>query len=359
MKTDNRSNRIKSRMRLSALALVIVVLATCLTSCKPKLKNIDPKTVRGTVSPLNCASCESDLYLCDDTLFAFISRTLYEIKNNGSFRKIFYTSRISTGFFLGNGFFYYIDDQSLEQEDSFNSWILKRYDLKTGKTKTVASKIEKAYSFISRGNTIVLINYDDYYIVSDKEDGVEMLSYKGNYNEEYTLGNNKIMVEYDDSDTRLYKMEDDGSKVEMIMDNPPSLAINPPSIAMQLSDECLLVCRMPPDSTLSGSCRSRALAWIIDSESEIHELINPEGYAYFTGNYCNGYYYCSFYRYKELHKFYSEKFENDKLEGTWKVNVETFEQTKISDKIYDDIFVIGDKVIGVDSSCTFSLIDKG
>ena len=358
MKNMNKHNNI---ITICVSLATAILLSACLTSCKPKLKNIDPKTVRGTVSPLNCASCERDLYLCDDTLFAYISQTLYEIKNDGAFRKIIYTSESSVGFFLENGFFYCIHDKALEPEDgvSLNTWILKRYDLKTGKTETVASKIEKADYFVPRGNTMILIATYDHYTVSEKEDGVEMLSCKGPYNEEYTLGNNIIMVEYDNGATRLYKITDDGSKEEIKMNNPPSLEINPPSIAMPLSDECLLVCRISPDRTHSGARISRALAWIIDSNGELHELINPEGYAYFAGNYCNGYYYCSFYRYKEEHKFFSEKFDNDKLEGTWKVNVETFEQTKISDKIYDDIFVIGDKVIGVDSSRTFSIINKG
>jgi len=340
-------------MRLSALALVIVVLATCLSSCKPKLKNIDPKTVRGTVSPLNCASCERDLYLCDDTLFAYISQTLYEIKNDGAFRKIIYTSEFSDGFFLENGFFYYMYDKSLEPEDGVSpyTWILNRYDLKTGKTETVASGIENAQYYLLRGNKMVLVADRIHYIVSEKEDNVDVEIKKDSYNEEFKVGSSTIIAEYSFGNITLSKLTDDGDKEKIFKDDP--------CVVIQISDDCLLVCRISPDRTHTGALFSRALAWIIDSNGDLHELINPEGYAYFAGNYCNGYYYCSFYRYKELHKFFSEKFDNDKLEGTWKVNVETFEQTKLSDKIYDDIFVIGDKAIGVDSSRTFSIINKG
>ncbi len=339
-------------MRLSALALVIVVLATCLSSCKPKLKNIDPKTVRGTVSPLNCASCERDLYLCDDTLFAYISQTLYKINNNGTFRKIFYTSSVSTGFFLGNGFFYYMLNQASNQEDHENNWSLKRYDLKTGITENVLLETEKPDYFLSRGDAVVFINFLDkiYGSVTEKENNVDIVVEKGIYNEEITVGKRKAMLEYD-GHTSMAIITEDGRK-EMILNTDPCAVL-------QISNDKLLVSRISPQRVHIFTKDSLALAWVVDSEGELHELINPEGYAYFAGNYCNGYYYCSFYRYKEEHKFNSEKFENDKLEGTWKVNVETFEQTKISDKIYDDIFVIGDKVIGVDSSRTFSIINKG
>ena len=341
-------------MRLSALALVMVVLATFLSSCKPKLKNIDPKTVRGTVSPLNCANCERDLYLCDDTLFAYISQTLYEIKNDGAFRKIIYTSESSDGFFLENGFFYYMYDKALEPEDGVSpyTWILNRYDLKTGKTETVASGIKKADYFISRWNAMIILNGRSYAVVTEKADGAEMLSYEGPYNEEYSLGKSRILVEYDYDETIISKLTDDGEK-EIIHKEVDFCTL------MKISDNSLLVNRRTPPTFQVVDFSSRALSWIIDSDGVIHELIKPEGYAMHIGNYCNGYYYCSFYRYKEVHKFFSKKFDNDKLEGTWKVNVETFEQTKISDKIYDNIFVIGDKVIGVDSSRTFSLIDKG
>ncbi len=350
MKADNRKNRIKSGIRLSAMTLVMVVLAACLSSCKPPaMKNTDPNTVRGTVSPLNCTNDERGLYVCNDTLFVFISRTLYEIQNDGTFRKIFFTSNASTGFFLGNGFFYYINDQST---DALNSWVLKRYDLKTGNTETVASKIEKASYFISRGNAMILLNGRSYAVVTEKADGAEMLSYEGPYNEEYSLGKSRILVEYDYSRTIISKLTDDGEE-EIIHKEVDFCTL------MKISDNSLLVNRRTPPTFQVVDFSSRALSWIIDSDGVIHELIKPEGYAMHTGNYCKNYYYCSFYRFKEVNRFSYKKFDNDKLEGTWKVNVETFEQTKISDKIYDDIFVIGDKVIGVDSSRTFSIIDKG
>jgi len=346
MKNMNKHNNI---ITICVSLATAILLATCLNSCKPKLKNIDPKTVRGTVSPLNCASCERDLYLCDDTLFAYISQTLYEIKNDGAFRKIIYTSESSVGFFLENGFFYYINDQST---DALNSWVLKRYDLKTGKTETVASKIEKADYFISRGNAMIILNGRSYAVVTEKADGAEMLSYEGPYNEEYSLGKSRILVEYDYHRTIISKLTDDGEK-EIIHKEVDFCTL------MKISDNSLLVNRRTPPTFQVVDFSSRALSWIIDSDGVIHELIKPEGYAMHTGNYCKNYYYCSFYRFKEVNRFSYKKFENDKLEGTWKVNVETFEQTKISDKIYDDIFVIGDKVIGVDSSRTFSIIDKG
>ncbi len=340
-------------MRLSALALVIVVLATCLTSCKPKLKNINPKTVRGPVSPLNCASLERDLYVCDDALFAYISQTLYEIKNDGAFRKIIYTSESSDGFFLENGFFYYMYDKALEPEDGVSpyTWILNRYDLKTGKTETVASGIENAQYYLLRGNKMVLVADRIHYIVSEKEDNVDVEIKKDSYNEEFKVGSSTIIAEYSCYNITLSKLTDDGDKEKIFKDDP--------CVVIQISNDKLLVSRISPQRVHIFTKDSLALAWVVDSDGELHELINPEGYAYFAGNYCNGYYYCSFYRYKEEHKFFSENFDNDKLEGTWKVNVETFEQTKISDKIYDDIFVIGDKVIGVDSSRTFNIINKG
>ena len=350
MKNMNKHNNI---ITICVSLATAILLSACLTSCKPSMKNVDPKAVRGPVSPLNCASLERDLYVCDDALFAYVSKTLYEIKNDGAFRKIIYTSESSDGFFLENGFFYYMYDKALEPEDGVSpyTWILNRYDLKTGKTETVASGIENAQYYLLRGNKMVLVADKIHYIVSEKEDNVDVEIKKGSYNEEFKVGSSTIIAEYSYFYITLSKLTDDGDKEKMFEDDP--------CVVIQISDDCLLVCLISPDRTHTGACFSRALAWIIDSNGELHELINPEGYAYFAGNYCNGYYYCSFYRYKELHKFFSEKFDNDKLEGTWKVNVETFEQTKISDKIYDDIFVIGDKVIGVDSSRTFSLIDKG
>jgi len=101
--------------------------------------------------------------------------------------------------------------------------------------------------------------------------------------------------------------------------------------------------------------------WIIDTDGDVYPILQIDGeIVRISYNICGEYIYYSFYRYEfagdDLFDI-SKKFKNDKMEGTWKMNINTLETVKISNRIYRNIYVLDNNVIGVSESGAIRIID--
>ena len=101
--------------------------------------------------------------------------------------------------------------------------------------------------------------------------------------------------------------------------------------------------------------------WIIDNDGEIYPILQIDGeVVHISYNISGEFIYYSFWRYEYAAEDLFDlpkKFHNDKLEGTWKMNVNTLETVKISNRIYESIFVLDNNVIGVGRNGVIRIIE--
>lgn len=97
--------------------------------------------------------------------------------------------------------------------------------------------------------------------------------------------------------------------------------------------------------------RSDVLVWIIDNKGTVLPLFSgvTGEMVESSANVCGDKLYISFIRYEKWKNLYSLKFKGDKLSGTWAIDLETYESTKLSDSFYEGLFVFGDELICIDS----------
>lgn len=98
--------------------------------------------------------------------------------------------------------------------------------------------------------------------------------------------------------------------------------------------------------------KSDVLVWIIDNQGTVLPLFSgvTGEMVESSANVCGDKLYISFIRYEKWKTLYSLKFNDDKLSGTWVIDLETYESTKLSDSFYEGLFVFGDELIFIDST---------
>ena len=339
--------------------IIVIVLLTNETSCtviKPHFKRGFSIPMSNTASGINYLQNRAKFcfHMYKGVLYALSGYSVYTV-GEGATLKHFYTIPHKSGF-LNNVFIsftvfindklYYCEDVSRGKENEYetNLWTI---NLDT-KERQLVSDDFSAYA----------IPHMDYFVCPEPDkrsrsgnkqfshaiidaNGVHYFNYsdsKERYSEEYIVGSSTLCIEYNRELYSTIYICENGEKKEL-------LSRHDQYRVEQLSDGSLLI--MNHLEFLGPRC----IAWVYGTDGILHELMSLDGSeVHSCANVCNGYYYCSFYRFKDSHIFTAKKFKNDELEGTWKINLSTFEKTKISNIVYDGLFVFGDQIIGVDSS---------
>ncbi|MBO7406854.1 MAG: hypothetical protein J6V14_04415, partial [Clostridia bacterium] len=244
--------------------------------------------------------------------------------------------------------------EKIYKNGDFSSSNLRMVDLDT-KENIIISDDFFAFAII-HSDYCICPNPDTYSISKNKaysyaiidNSGVQYVKANGinDYYEEYVVGPSIISVKYKwDLNAKLFVSEN-GEQRDLISQYGHYRV-------EQLEDGSLLI--MNHIETLGPRC----IAWIYGTDGVLHELMYIEGSSvYSCANVCNGYYYCSFRRFKESHILTAKRYTNDQLEGTWRINLKTFEKTKISDKVYKGLFVFGDQLFGIGENNRCYYIDS-
>ena len=346
----------KKQVKTILLLLMIVCLFTLSCSCKHEsIVIVDNfSSLSGKPNPLNNESYNRNFYTFNGDSYIFQSPSLYKINNDGSL-SIMMTQDfgIDESFFL-NGYLYYykIDnyDESIDLIDS--SRLLCSLNLSTQEVKDIMSFSLLPDYILSYDDKIVMIDGYENRCIEIKNECIQVTSIdNGNqpyYVDQLRIGDFILLAEYRPQDFQLYIVKEE-SKKELLLKTDPC-------IIQALRNGCLFIYPIPQERIHLPRTFSSPLAWIVGIDGDIHELMKLDGYVYSVGNICNDQFYCSFSRFKDKHILFNEKYLFDKMEGTWVINLESLEAKKISKKIYEDLFVIGDYIIGVDKNNRFSLI---
>ena len=315
----------------------------CLYSCN-KRSSMDTGSISGTSCELNNENYNKNMYFYDGILFFYDYPSLFEVEKDGSLKEVLMTSSTFNFSFFLNNYFYYIDadKDSKTNNNIFESSKLCAYNLVTCEIEDILMEASIPDLLLFYEDSIILMNEYGRNSVTIKNDGFQTFiqAYDSFCKLSYKIGTLEVLVQYGVQDMTVTTVGKDGEINTVLVDEPSSI--------LKVSDNILLICRISPHRIHCYIHPSRPLAWVLNSDGEIREIITPDGYVAYTGNFYNGYYYCSFLRYKNIDPLSWHKYANDKISGTWKINPESFKQTKISNDVFDDVFVIGDKVIGVD-----------
>ena len=302
------------------------------------------------------------LHMYNGSLFILCGFKLYIVSENGS-KKLYYSIPrtgflfdeiiIPFTFFIQNKLYYC---EIVYKNGDLSSSSLRMVDLDT-KENIIISDNFNSYAII-HSNFCICPKPDTYSIRPQKaityaaidNSGVHYVKANGinddYYYEEYVVGTSTISVEYDwGLYARLFVIEN-GEQRDLISRYGQYRV-------EQLTDGSLLI--MNHIDTLGPRC----IAWIYGTDGILHELMYIEGSdIYSCANVCNGYYYCSFKRFKESHVLKSKRYKNDQLEGTWRIDLSTFEKTKISNKVYKGLFVFGNQLFGIGENNRCYYIDS-
>ena len=336
--------------------LLLFIMAFCMSSCTHNTPLLidDFNRLSGKSNALNNESYIRNMYSFNGDIYIFQSPSLYKINKDGSLNKIMTQDyAIDESFFFNGYFYYYQIDNYNESIDLINSsWSLCSLNLLTKEIKEIMSFSLRPNYILSYNDKIVMIDgHEDRYIEVNNE--CIQVTPIDNVNQPYyvdqlRVGNFLLLAEYMPQDFRLYIVKQESKKKLLLETDPCNIQV--------LRNGCLFIYPIPQDRIHLPRTFSSPLAWIVRPDGIIHELMKLDGYVYSVGNICGSEYICSFSRFKDEHIFYNEKYLFDKMEGTWVINLETLESKKISKKIYEDLFVIGDNIIGVDKNNRFSII---
>lgn len=190
------------------------------------------------------------------------------------------------------------------------------------------------------------VDNNTYLQIDSKGAGIRQI--ENNYIEAYTIDNAKIIKEfYHDIRYGNLKKIDSQGNIDQVIENFDLVQY----CLYQLEDGRIIVYNL-------GTVRRRdALLWIIDKKGTVLPVFpgvtgaNVDS----SANVCGNKLYISFMRYEKWGPLYSRKFKNDKISGTWVIDLENYQSTKLSDIFYEGLYVFGDDVIGVENN-RFSII---
>lgn len=303
------------------------------------------------------------LHMYNGKLYMLCGYKLYVVSETGSLQlyyslprtgSLFDKKQLFFSFFIQNKLYYC--ENVFKNGGNLSSSTLRMIDLDTKENIVVSDDFSS--NAIIHSDFCICPNPDTYNVGKKKaisyaiidSSGVQYVAANGinddYYYEEYVVGTSTISVEYDwDLYARLFVIEN-GEQRDLISRYGQYRV-------EQLTDGSLLI--MNHIDTLGPHC----IAWIYGTDGILHELMYIEGSdIYSCANVCNGYYYCSFKRFKESHVLKSKRYKNDQLEGTWRIDLSTFEKTKISNKVYKGLFVFGNQLFGIGENNRCYYIDS-
>ena len=173
---------------------------------------------------------------------------------------------------------------------------------------------------------------------------------KINYTENFMVGNQKYMIVYDSTFSgMLYLLESEQTMIKLFNQQSDYRLYS-------LEDGSFLILDID-----NLSREENVLIWHLNNDGLLTKILQIDGErVYATFNICSGSVYYSFERYEFASKGwldYPKKISNDTMEGTWKIDLKTFTTTKLSNTIYEGLFVFDNTIIGVDRRGIFSIVE--
>lgn len=353
--SNNRLFWITKRLFLFATILCVIAAVSACSILKPHFKSDFSIPEDDTASCINYLQnkAKSFLHMYNGTLYVFSGYSIYTLAEKGKLKlhytmppDIFKDETLMSFVFVRNKFYYCEGKENYLREGNVSRylWVI---DLEKKERMLVSHDF---YSEAIPHSSYFVWPEPDLFTENGKpqfshavldETGVHYFNYsdgKEKYTEVYHVGNSTVYVKYNWGGAPSIYVNKNGENEELFSRHDRYRV-------EQLPDGSLLI--MNHLDYLGPRC----IAWIYGTDGILHELMYVEGSdVHACANICDGYYYCSLWRYKESGYFTGKKYDNDELEGTWKINMSTFEKTKISHKVYEGLFVFGNQVIGIDSS---------
>ncbi len=244
----------------------------------------------------------------------------FSVFENGTIRKI---KKIENSIWdtpIANGQIYYWKHSS-GHYDVDGTYDLVSYDIDTEEERTITSMREVIINrFIDSSGTIRFSSGGDEYYAIPPDLSVISAERPGFQAGEYTYS----LSYRNKSDPVIIRTDRAG---------------NEEIIELEYGHETLIPCDY---GVLVHNQGQEHLLYLIDNEGCIQELFYvPCMYSGSTINVYGDYAYISFRRYEKYGKLglAGVSFENDTLQGTWRISLSTGESEKISDNIYNGIYI--------------------
>ena len=229
--------------------------------------------------------------------------------------------------------------------DSQSNDLLYCYDIaKQHKSLLYSGHIYSWYHFYSTNNGELFIKLREYsadrqpqflHIMNDRL--IDIVSSI----ETYRIGNETYWLQ----DGTVYRQDQDSITTELI-----GITRNASRYVMIPCEQGLLIHCFDSEEDI---------LYLIDTNGNLHEIFKAECLrAYSAVTVCGDYAYLSLRRYKEFGEIGMRRFENDTVEGLYRISLNSYCSEKISDKIFDGLYNFDDTCLwACDNNCNIFQLD--